>query len=371
MDLVLEVSDYFYLDKIYAQLFPVTSTSSVESMLASASAAASGSSATSASEQVVAALKLQVPKLLQSVVGLHSSRDTRYGVAPTYFLPPTSFASQSMLPRDNIVRQFVSLWFITTVFGWILYFFTALFSYYVVYDHENFKHPKYLKNQVRMEIDQAMKAIPVMTLLTVPWFVAETQGYSKLFWSLQNNGGWTYFLLQVPLFLFFTDALIYVAHRGLHHPWVYKHLHKPHHKWIIPTPFASHAFHPVDGYIQSLPYHMFPFIFPLQKMVYLGLFGFVNIWTVMIHDGEYLAHDPVVNGSACHTIHHLYFNYNYGQYTTLWDRLGGTHRVPEKELFDPSSKKLDSTLRKQIKQMEQIQSSVEGHDDRVYASSSK
>lgn len=39
-----------------------------------------------------------------------------------------------------------------------------------------------------------------------------------------------------------------------HHKLIYKHVHKPHHKWIVPTPYAALAFHPVDGYAQSLPY---------------------------------------------------------------------------------------------------------------------
>lgn len=39
-----------------------------------------------------------------------------------------------------------------------------------------------------------------------------------------------------------------------HHPSIYKFVHKPHHKWIVPTPYAALAFHPVDGYAQSLPY---------------------------------------------------------------------------------------------------------------------
>lgn len=27
-----------------------------------------------------------------------------------------------------------------------------------------------------------------------------------------------------------------------------------HHAWLVPTPFAALAFHPLDGYAQSLPY---------------------------------------------------------------------------------------------------------------------
>ena len=33
----------------------------------------------------------------------------------------------------------------------------------------------------------------------------------------------------------------------------------------VPTPFASHAFHPVDGYLQSVPYHMICYMIPIHK----------------------------------------------------------------------------------------------------------
>lgn len=70
--------------------------------------------------------------------------------------------------------------------------------------------------------------------------------------------------------------------------------------------------------------------FKLQ-VVYLSLFVFVNIWTISIHDGDYRLPGPLIfliNGAAHHVDHHLYFNYNYGQYFTLWDRLGGSYRHP-------------------------------------------
>ncbi|MEQ2165692.1 hypothetical protein GOODEAATRI_019754 [Goodea atripinnis] len=111
----------------------------------------------------------------------------------------------------------------------------------------------------------------------------------------------------------------------------YVMFHKPHHIWKIPTPFASHAFHPVDGFLQGLPYHIYPFLFPLHKVLYLALYVFVNIWTISIHDGDYRVPSgliSVINGSAHHTDHHLFFDYNYGQYFTLWDRLGGSYRHP-------------------------------------------
>ena len=155
-------------------------------------------------------------------------------------------------------------------------------SYLFIFDHATFTHPKYLKNQVGLEIRQTMVSMPIMSIFTAPFFVAEVRGHANLYDVTSDAPFALYNLLQFPFFICFTDLFIYWIHRGLHHPMVYKTLHKPHHKWIMPTPFASHAFHPMDGFAQSLPYHIFPFLFPLQKFAYVALFAFINIWTIFI-----------------------------------------------------------------------------------------
>lgn len=251
-------------------------------------------------------------------------------------------------------------------FGLVLYFIGSTISYHYVFDRRVMKHPKFLRNQVKLEVRQAMESMPVMAALTTPFFVGEVRGYTKLYDSPSQAPFPLYNLIQFPLFMAFTDCCIYWIHRGLHHPLVYKRLHKPHHKWIVPTPYASYAFHPVDGWSQSVPYHLFPFVFPLQKVAYLGLFVFVTIWTVLIHDGEYATRSPVVNGSACHTLHHLYFNYNYGQFFTLWDRIGGSYRVPPDEMFSDELKMDEKQWEEQAREAERLVKEVEGTDDRTY-----
>lgn len=195
------------------------------------------------------------------------------------------------------------------------------------------KHPRFLKNQVRLEIECSLRAFLPLDLMTVPWFVLEVRGHSKLYSNISDYGLW-YAILSVPLFLVFTDAAIYWVHRLEHHPRLYKHIHKPHHKWLVPTPFASHAFHPLDGYAQSLPYHIFPFIFPLHRVISIGLFVFVNLWSILIHDSDMICNSPlekIINGPSHHTLHHLFFTCNYGQYFTGCDRLGGSYRAPRPE----------------------------------------
>jgi lathosterol oxidase len=123
-------------------------------------------------------------------------------------------------------------------------------------------------------------------VFTVPFFGGEVLGQSMLYGGMpQTAFDWAYLVASIPTFLFFTDCGIYWFHRWMHHPKVYQYLHKLHHKWVIATPFASHAFNPMDGFIQSLPYHIYAFMIPMHKYLYLGMFVFVNCWTVMIHDG--------------------------------------------------------------------------------------
>ncbi|KAM4827906.1 lathosterol oxidase [Thomomys bottae] len=234
--------------------------------------------------------------------------------------------------EDNIFRQTISLLIVTNLGAYVLYFFFATLSYYFVFDHSLMKHPQFLKNQVSREIKYTVWALPWMSIPTVSLFLLEIRGFSKLYDHLREFPlGLLELVSSVLSFLFFTDMLIYFIHRGLHHRLLYKKIHKPHHIWKVTTPFASHAFHPLDGFLQSLPYHIYPFVFPLHKVVYLSLYVLVNIWTISIHDGDFRvpqALKPFINGSAHHTDHHLFFDYNYGQYFTLWDRIGGSFKNP-------------------------------------------
>lgn len=231
-------------------------------------------------------------------------------------------------------------------------------------------HPKYIKNQVWLEIKQANKSMPIMSILYAPIFLAEVRGYSKLYDTTEEGPGFWWDILQFPTFIVFSDFCIYWIHRYLHHPRIYKHLHKAHHKWIMPTPFASYAFHPIDGAFQGLPYHIFPFLFPMKKWVSVLFFVFVNFWTILIHDGEYLSNNPVVNGAACHSLHHSRFEVNYGQFFTAFDRMGGTYRMPEEWMF--AKEKMDAKKwQSEAKAVENLIKEVEGSDDRVYDDDTK
>ncbi|KAA1467305.1 hypothetical protein DENSPDRAFT_832318 [Dentipellis sp. KUC8613] len=264
MDIVLDLFDEYLLDAAWARIVPLDAFGGVPAL---SKAAANASSfvpyvaPSSTWNQFVSYLPHPpLPHLNATVPAAHAI---------------------SAWPRDYIPRQLLSLSAITLAGIYVLYFSFAWLSYTFIFNHEMMKHPRFLKNQVKLEIQSSLRAFPGITLLTLPWFEAEVRGHSKLY-SDVSEYGIAYLIFSVPFFLLFTDYAIYWVHRLLHHPLVYKHIHKPHHKWLVPTPFASHAFHFVDGYLQSVPYHLFIFLFPLQRWLYLGLFVFVNCWSILV-----------------------------------------------------------------------------------------
>lgn len=241
----------------------------------------------------------------------------------------SDFFPSTFQDRDFWVRQYISILVIWIIGGWIAYLGMGAFSYVVFFDKNLKNHKLFLPNQMRQEITVAMTSIPLMALPSALIFVAEVRGYSKLYDTFDYAGlnGYVLTLLTIPFYLLFTDAGIYWIHRILHWPAFYGPIHKLHHRWIVCSPFASHAFHPLDGFLQSVPYHIYVFLFPINKVLYMAMFLFVNMWTVSIHDEYHFYSGKILNGAEHHTIHHRQFLYNYGQYFTLWDRMCGTHKL--------------------------------------------
>ena len=95
----------------------------------------------------------------------------------------------------------------------------------------------------------------------------------------------------------------------------------------------SLSFNPLDSFFQALPHHLCAFLFPLHAGVSLLFISFVTIWAVAIHDRVSLVRHPWLNYTGHHTIHHHFSKYNYGQFFTFWDRVGGTYRAPEGDVF--------------------------------------
>ncbi|XP_033108244.1 lathosterol oxidase-like [Anneissia japonica] len=244
----------------------------------------------------------------------------------------TPYVYPASWDEDNSLRKCLSLFLITWSMGFISYLLVAVPSYFFIFDHDMMKHPHFQKNQLRQEFWQSSYAMPLMFIMSTPMYYLEVTGRTRLRENY-DDACFGYFtaIPELISMIIVVDFLSYTFHRAMHHKLVYKYLHKDHHKWKVATPFASHAFHPVDGFLQQMPYHVCVIIFPVNKYLFITFLVLANIWAVSIHDGEFEMPEwmkSVINGPAHHTDHHMYFNYNYGQFFTVWDRLCGSYRHP-------------------------------------------
>lgn len=58
--------------------------------------------------------------------------------------------------------------------------------------------------------------------------------------------GWLYFLLSIPALFMYNEAISYYPHRFFHNPWLYKKVHKIHHRYGSPTLYSTTAMHPLE-----------------------------------------------------------------------------------------------------------------------------
>jgi lathosterol oxidase len=178
-------------------------------------------------------------------------------------------------------------------------------------------------------IGLSLVSIACNGVMITPVIVLVARGSSRAYFAVSDYG-WGYLLFSIVFLLVFTDTLVYWIHRALHARWLYKFVHRYHHDFRAPSPWASLAFHPLDAFAQALPYHLFAFLFPIHIGVYVGALIVVTLWTFLIHEPPLFFPKGWPNFASHHAIHHTLNKFNYGQYFSLWDRIGNTYRSAAK-----------------------------------------
>jgi fatty acid hydroxylase domain-containing protein 2 len=120
------------------------------------------------------------------------------------------------------------------------------------------------------------------------------------------------------------DTLFYWTHRLFHtSPFLYKHVHKIHHKFTQPIAISAECAHPVEYLFGNV----LPFAAPV---LLLRCHGFTAlVWTVVRISETMFAHCgyelPFFPGKqAFHDQHHEYSTGNYSTFFHWWDVMMGT-----------------------------------------------
>jgi Delta7-sterol 5-desaturase len=190
MDLVLHLADEYVLDSVWAHILPVSAFAATVN-----STILNKVSSLNASYPILSSTPSAWSQLISHIP--HPPLSNEILLSPAVNDMPLI----SAWPRDYMPRQIVSLFFLTLVGIHALYFSFAWLSYRFIFNHDMMKHPRFLKNQVKLEIMCSLKAFPGMILLTLPWFVAEVRGHSKLYTDVDEYG-WPFFIASIFLYVF-------------------------------------------------------------------------------------------------------------------------------------------------------------------------
>ncbi|XP_031208192.1 fatty acid hydroxylase domain-containing protein 2 [Mastomys coucha] len=145
-----------------------------------------------------------------------------------------------------------------------------------------------------------------------------------------------WFLMELAVFTLVEEILFYYSHRLLHHPKLFKKIHKKHHEWTAPIGVVSIYADPIEHVVSN----MLPVMVGLLAMG--SHLSSITVWlstvltmSLLTHCGYHL---PFLPSPEFHDYHHLkkansttaqVFNQCYGVLEVL-DHLHGTDSIFKK-----------------------------------------
>jgi Delta7-sterol 5-desaturase len=166
-------------------------------------------------------------------------------------------------------------------------------------------------------------------LLTFTWIAAKS-GWSKGYFDVSRYG-WGYLAASVLMLAVLHDSYYYWAHRAMHHRCLFRHVHRLHHSFTNPTPFASYAFHPLEAMIEVAWFAPVAFLLPVHPLAVAIYVIILTLLNVVSHLG-YEFYDAGIARwfitSTHHNMHHTGTRGHYMLYFNLWDKWMGTN-APE------------------------------------------
>ncbi|MBU6153634.1 MAG: sterol desaturase family protein [Bdellovibrionales bacterium] len=169
-------------------------------------------------------------------------------------------------------------------------------------------------------------------------------GFSGI-WAFRNwmklASGWSVgfsmsgFVMGVATFCllaFLHDTYFYWMHRLVHHPKLFRLVHRVHHESVTPSPWAAFSFHPLEAILEALILPVLLLFIPVTPIVLVCFLVWMTILGVVNH----LGYDPYFRGFDEHSVfkwmisarnhdhHHVHPDRNFGLYFTFWDHWMGT-----------------------------------------------
>jgi Delta7-sterol 5-desaturase len=201
--------------------------------------------------------------------------------------------------------------------------------------------------RMRRELKNSMVTLFIFTVIDIIIYVAQQHGYTLVYTDIDQYG-WGYLVFSVAVIILVHDTWFYFIHRLMHHPYVYRHVHRVHHLSTDPSPLAAFSFHPLEALAEAGVYILFTFLLPVHLVALWSWQVVQLIMNVIAHLGYEIYPKGfnthwlfrIKTPSTHHNMHHEKFNGNYGLYFTWWDKIFKTEFKDYNQTYDNIQQKI-------------------------------
>ncbi len=203
----------------------------------------------------------------------------------------------------------------------------------------------YKSGQFKKEIKWSTVTAFIFAVAGAAMVVLWQKGYTKVY-TETTAYPWWWMPVSLVIAMVLHETYYYWLHRWMHHPKIFRIVHKVHHDSNITSPWTAFSFHPIEGIFQALflpallmvlPIHLYVLILQLTIMTFSSV---VNHLDIEVYPKGFHKHflGRWLIGATHHSLHHKQFRYNYGLYFTFWDKWKKTESPLYDGLFEEKTK---------------------------------
>ncbi|MEI6948743.1 sterol desaturase family protein [Paraflavisolibacter sp. H34] len=204
----------------------------------------------------------------------------------------------------------------------------------------------YKEGQFRKEVGWSTLTALLFAVAGALTLLLWQKGYTKVYLQADDYPLW-WLPVSLVVSLLLHETFYYWLHRWMHHPRVFRRVHKVHHDSHITSPWTAFSFHPLEGLLQAvylpllllvLPVHLYVLLAQLTIMTFSSV---INHLDIEIYPKGFHRHflGRWLIGATHHSLHHKQFKYNYGLYFTFWDKWKKTESPQYEQLFEEKTKR--------------------------------
>jgi Delta7-sterol 5-desaturase len=217
------------------------------------------------------------------------------------------------------------------------------FGVFWVWGRERFRHRRIREGAtpIAHDLARSLSTLVVFASMGVLAWLGGNAGVLRRYDSIAERG-WPWFFATIAILIVLQDAYFYWTHRAMHHPRLYRFFHRAHHEAKTPSPWTSYAFAIPEALVHAAFVPLAWLVIPMHELAVFAFLVFMILRNVQGHlsielQGSGFTRHPIlgwITTTTHHSLHHAHAGFDFGLYSTFWDRLMGTTHPRYHETFE-------------------------------------